>query len=372
MYKALDKWLPAYLTRTRRRPATDGPTDILLCVCDHFEPFHDTDKKGALARLESWNRKFPPLIGNFTDADGVHPKHTFFYPIEQYDRDVIDRLKSLCDASGAEVEIHLHHDNDTAQGLREKLDRGIRGFRDHGFLSRDPTGAIRYAFIHGDWALDDSHPTGRHCGVRNELRILRESGCYADFTMPSAPSPTQTRTINRLYYAKSSVRSKSHDTGERARTGPDGTQALRDDIDRLLLIQGPLGLNWERRKRGVFPRIENGDLTGANPPTMDRARLWLRLYNHVVGRPDTLFIKLHTHGAIERNSGVFLGDPYREFHEQLLENFNDGERFRMHYVTARELTNILHALEDGQTGPPGQHRDYLYRTAGKPTENDDK
>lgn len=372
MYKALDKWLPAYLTRSRRRPSAEGPVDILLCVCDHFEPFHDTDKTGALARLDSWIEKFPPLIREFKDADGIHPRHTFFYPIEQYDRDVIDRLESLSYASGGEVEIHLHHDNDTAECLREKLNRGINDFRSHGFLSRDPAGAIRFGFIHGDWALDDSHPTGRHCGVRNELRILRGSGCYADFTMPSAPSPTQTRTINSLYYGNSTEHPKSHDTGKRAKAGTEGTQEFRDDIDRLLLIQGPLGLNWERRKRGIFPRIENGDLTGANPPTMDRVRLWLRLNNHVVGRPDVVFIKLHTHGAIERNSGVFLGDPYRGFHEALLKNYNDGKRFRVHYVTARELANILHALEDGQTGPPGQYRDYLYKTAGKPTENDGK
>ena len=365
MYKALDKWLPAYLRRKRRLPPTDGPTDILICVCDHFEPFHDTDKDGALARLDSWIKKFPPLIRDFKDADGIRPRHTFFYPIEQYDRDVIDRLEKLCDASGGEVEIHLHHNNDTPEGLREKLDQGISDFRKHGFLSRDPAGAIRYAFIHGDWALDDSHPDARHCGVRNELRHLRESGCYADFTMPSAPSPTQTRTINSLYYAKSSDRPKSHDTGERASAG-DATHTYRDDPERLLLIQVPLGLNWERRKRGVIPRIENGDLTSVNPPTMDRLRLWLRLHNHVVGRPDTLFIKLHTHGAIDRNSSVFLGDPYRIFHEELLRTYNDGEQYRVHYVTARESANILHALEDGMTGSPGQYRDYLYKLAGKP------
>ena len=370
MYKALDKWLPAYLTRTRRRPPKDGPTDILICVCDHYEPFHATDKNGALARLKSWRDNFPTLVQEFEDADGIHPRHTFFYPIEQYDTEVIDQLESLTSACGGEVEIHLHHDNDTADGLREKLRQGIRDFRDHGFLSRDPSGAIRYGFIHGDWALDDSHPAGRHCGVRNELRVLRETGCYADFTMPSAPSPTQTRAINSLYYAKGSDRPKSHDSGDRACAGANDTRDFRDDNGRLLLIQGPLGLNWERRKRWVFPRIENGDLTGANPPTMDRVRLWLRLRNHVAARPDVLFIKLHTHGAIERNSGVFLGAPYQRFHQQLLEEYNDGEQYRVHYVTAREATNILHALEDGRTGSPGQYRDYLYKPAGKPKADD--
>ncbi len=366
MYKAFDKWLPGYLGRSRTSPPTDGPVDILLCVCDHFEPFNAADKRGALARMKAWNDAFPERIKKYRDADGVSPRHTFFYPIEQYDRDILDELERLTDACGGEVEMHLHHDNDTEAGLRSAVQQGVEDFRRHGFLSKDPSGDIRYAFIHGDWALDNSHPSGRHCGVHNELRVLRESGCYADLTMPSAPSPTQTKTINRVYYAKSSPRPKSHDSGRPASAGEGSTRDLRDDTGSLLLIQGPLGLNWERRKFGLMPRIENGDLTGANPPTMDRARLWLRLHNHVEARPDVVFVKLHTHGAIERNSGVFLGDPYRRFHERLLASFNDGEKFRLHYVTAREMANILHALEDGETGPVGQYRDHLFKLAGKP------
>jgi hypothetical protein len=42
----------------------------------------------------------------------------------------------------------------------------------------------------------------------------------------------------------------------------------------------------------------------------------------------------------------------------VLAAFNDGERFRLHYVTAREMVNIIHAAEDGKTGNPGQYRNY--------------
>ena len=42
---------------------------------------------------------------------------------------------------------------------------------------------------------------GRYCGVNDELTVLRETGCYADFTMPAAPDVSQTRTINAIYYA---------------------------------------------------------------------------------------------------------------------------------------------------------------------------
>jgi hypothetical protein len=35
---------------------------------------------------------------------------------------------------------------------------------------------------------------------------------------------------------------------------------------------------------------------------------------------------------------------------------------RLHYVTAREMVNIIHAAEDGRDGNPGAYRDYRYKT----------
>ena len=46
MYKALDIWLLPYLLRRRKRQFSK-PTDIMLCICDHFEPLHATNKKGS-------------------------------------------------------------------------------------------------------------------------------------------------------------------------------------------------------------------------------------------------------------------------------------------------------------------------------------
>jgi hypothetical protein len=289
------------------------------------------------------------MASAFRDADGEPPRHTFFYPIEQYDADVLAGIAALCHATRCETEIHLHHDNDTSENLRATLEEGKARFRSHGLLSTDAGGAVRYGFIHGNWALDDSHPEHRACGVRDELTVLRDTGCNADFTMPSAPHRCQTRTINSIYYATDTPAPKSHDTGTPARVG----QKPRGD---LLLVQGPLGLNWRRRKFGVVPRIENGDLTAANPPTADRIALWREIAVQVGGRPDWIFIKLHTHGGSGRNLEMLLGEPMRRFHELLAR-----EDFQLHYVTAREMVNIIHAAEDGKTGGPGAWRDYKYR-----------
>ncbi len=358
MYKALNLWLPAYLRRPRwKKP--DGVTDVLLAVCDHFEPLHGADKKTALKRLGVWRRDFPKLIEPFRDSSGCKPRHTFFYPIEQYDPDILSALAGLCGLTGAEVEIHLHHKDDTADSLREKLERGKENLARHGLLSRDEAGKISYGFVHGNWALDNSHPTGRFCGVSNELGVLKQTGCFADFTMPSAPSKTQTRTINSLYYATDTPAPKSHDTGEPARVCSN--LKLETSNSKLLLIQGPLGLNWERRKFGLLPKIENGDLTGVNPPRPDRIRVWTRLGIHVEGRPEWLFVKLHTHGGIPQNFQMLLGEPMRQFHQHLAENYSGKSGFRFHYVTAREMVNILLAAEDGKSGNAGEFRDYRFQ-----------
>jgi hypothetical protein len=396
MIKALDRWLPAYLRRPHRLAST-GVTDIMLAVCDHFEPLHNADKPTAFERLHRWQREFPPLIEPFRDADGIRPRHTFFYPVEQYDPDLVGELTKLCKSCGGEVELHLHHDRDTDAGLRAKLEKGKSDLARHNLLARDSAGNLRYGFIHGNWALDDSHPQRRYCGVPNELATLHDTGCYADFTMPSAPDPTQTRTINSIYYATEDGRPKSHDIGKPARVrdgvgrvtpyAPSEAQAqlsgahgvsrptdnsltsvpshLTPDLPHLLLVQGPLGLNWERRKFGLLPRIENGAITGANPPRPDRLRLWLRLGIHVLGQPNWLFIKLYTHGGIPQNMVTLLADPMRRFFEHALAAYNDGTNYRLHFVTAREMVNIIHAAEDGEVGNAGRFRDYRYISALK-------
>jgi hypothetical protein len=355
MFKSLDIWLPAYLLRSRRISAAGSPRHVLLCICDHFEPFRETDRAGALERVDQWLNRFPKQTEPFRDANGAGPKQTFFYPIEQYDQEIINRLAELCRDTGCEVEVHLHHKDDTAANLRATLERGKERLVRHGLLSRDAAGRVRYGFIHGNWALDNSHPHRCHCGVQNELAVLGETGCFADFTLPSAPNRAQTRIINSLYYASGTAKPKSHDRGVLVEAGkkPSGD---------LLLVQGPLGLNWKKRKFGFLPGIENSDLTGANPPTLLRLKTWLDLGIHVVGRPDWLFVKLHTHGAMPRNTAMFLGEPMQRFHRDLSRFASENKGLHFHYVTAREMVNILHAAEDGHSGDPGEFRNYRYQS----------
>lgn len=352
-------WLPGYLRslvegrRARRR--VQGVTDILLCVADHYEPLHgQVSSEVGLRRVRAWREAYPRLFSGLRDADGRPPRHTFFFPIEQYAPEYLEPLAELTREGFAEVEIHLHHDGDTSANLRQELTRFTRLLHErHGLLSRDAQGNIRYAFVHGNWALDNSLPDGRWCGVNDEIQVLLDTGCYADFTMPAAPSPAQVRTVNRIYYAADDPRApRSHERGVQARVGRPASG------NSLLMVQGPLGLTWRRAKWWVLPRMEDAAIHGQQPPTLVRLADWLDAGIGVAGRPEWVFVKLHTHGAPEGNARVLLGAAMVEFHRQLLAAFNDGRRWRVHYVTAREMANIVHAAEEGHEGNPGAYRDF--------------
>ena len=357
--KGLDRWLLSYLrTRHLRRDRQFGEeTDVLLCICDHFEPKRgNASPAKAQARIQEWLDKYPALFDRFRDADGRPPQHTFFYPQDEYEPELVEMTAKLCRAGYGEVEIHLHHDNDTAEGLRQKLlDFKKTLHQQHGLLSRDKrTGEIVYGFIHGNWALNNSRRDGRWCGVNNELGVLRETGCYADFTMPSAPDETQTSTINQLYWALDRPnQSKSHDRGLQLGIHAEPKRGL-------LMVQGPLLLDWKTRKFEVWPAIENGNLQKNQPPTENRFGLWLRASVKVATRPNWLFVKLHTHGLHEPNQDVLLGPAMTEFHEMLQRLSQRDMSIRVHYVTARELVNLALAAVDCGNERVDMLRGYRY------------
>ena len=340
--KNLHLWLPGAIFSSGTGNRFDGVQDIYIAICDHFEPqWGRPEKSVAIGRVDDWCREYPRQFERFRDSSGRPPQHTFFFPADEYQPEYLDRLAELCRAGFGDVDVHLHHDHDTAENLRQTLlDFKQTLHHRHELLRQDPrTGEVVYGFIHGNWALCNSRPDGRWCGVNEEVDILRQTGCYADFTLPSAPSATQTRTINSIYYANNCPgRAKSHETGIRARVGQV------PPAESLLLIQGPLGLNWRNRKAGLIPRIENADLTAANPPTWDRFQHWRRAGVHVEGAPGSVFIKLHTHGCKPSNSKMWLGGAAAAFHEQLAKQAAEG-RFRFHYVTAWEMAQRVHELE---------------------------
>lgn len=363
-------WIPAWIEErarahlrasARRLLGAGAPavTHLMVAICDHFEPFWtgDPERPGmaspaqAKARVAAWREGYPELARRFVDADGRPPRHSFFYPGEQYRPELLEPLAELCEQGLGEVEVHLHHDGDTRASLARSLRETLDAYATHGLV---PTagGERRWAFIHGNWCLANSRRDGRFCGVDDELDVLHELGCYADFTFPSAPDETQPALVNAIYYPSGDVaRRRAYERGRRVAVGTPRQP-------RVLVVEGPIALvPRPRGARGLPIRIDAAALTANDPATAARLRTWIAQQVHVAGRPDWVFVKLHTHGAPEREAASLLGPPQRAFHEALAELAATG-RFRIHYVTARELYNIARAAMDGKSGDPGLFRSY--------------
>jgi len=355
--RKMQYWIFSYLRGclfNRRSLSKNRPVDVIFCFVDHFEP-----KRGKPGlpiekkRMDFWAHQYPAVAVRHKDCDGFMPQHTFFYPAEEYEESYIDTLAGMCRQGLGEVEIHLHHENDTAENLKLTIEGFKSKLADKGLLSKEKvSGALKYGFIHGSWALGNSLNGGRYCGVNNELSALKDTGCYADFTLPAVFSEAQTRKINSIYYAQDTGKPKPHDTGEDVSSGKPASGGL-------MIIQGPLAFDLRRRKFGIFPKVEYGEISVTHAPDPDRVDLWIRQRIAVKNRPEWIFVKVYTHGVRDDNLDERYFTNLDRMFSYLEANYNDGKSYRLHYVSAREMYNIIKAAEAGKEGNPGQFRDYI-------------
>ena len=327
------------------RPSSERPICWLLFT-DHFEPYGGAPTDAvARERMSWWNSEWPKIANRHRDDFERKPRFTFFYPAEEYRPWVLDDLAIMTRQQIADVEVHLHHDGEPETAIRSLLADFVARLRtEHGLLRTGANGIAEWCFIHGNWALDNSHPDGRWCGLNNELTILRQLGCRADFTLPSAPSPCQTSTVNQIYWAVDDpARPKSHDSGTALIPG------VAAPTDSLLMMQGPLTVRMHPRYR-VLPTLEVGELAGYALPTPQRARSWLRAAPRV---GDHVFVKLFGHGAQERNGPALLNGGGLDRCLTMVREECDRRGWRLGFLSAWESTRLLHELANG-TCPPDQ------------------
>lgn len=328
-------------------------THIIFLIANHYEPALG---QTALERVEKWCELAQATGDSVRDHDGTPFRHTNFFPAEQYERPLLDRLASLQASGYGEVEIHLHHGlekPDTAENTRTILE----DFRDtlaieHKCLSReDPSAQPSYAFVHGNWALANS-AGGRYCGVDSEMQILAETGCYADFTLPSAPDQSQVPKVNAIYECGGPL---SEPVPHRWGTNLKVSRQFKGPV----IFTGPLVFNWGRRIRGFpVPRIDDGALAQNFPLTLGRFEGWRNARISVVGRPEWVFIKLYSHAFFTWDQDCMIGEQMRRFMGELLELADRIGDWKIHFASCREAYNMVLAAVDGKTGDPHQFRDY--------------
>jgi len=150
--KNMDIWFFSYLVQVFNRPKVSGPIHVLFCFVDHYEPkWRIDDIEIERARVDRWCSDYPSMAEHHKDADGCMPKHCFFYPEEEYRHEHLAKLSNLCYHGFGEIEIHLHHNNDTADNFTKVIRRFAHTLHhEHGALPIHPeSGEIGYAFIHG-------------------------------------------------------------------------------------------------------------------------------------------------------------------------------------------------------------------------------
>lgn len=356
--KQIHRWGPDYLrhvlSRKRESAKAAGTRHLLFSFCDHWEPlFGGVNDATGDERVKAWAEGYPKMASPFRDADGRHPCHSFFFPGEHYRSRWLETLADLARGGFGEVELHLHHDGDTRASLKADIERYVREIASHGHMSRGEDGRPRFAFIHGNWCLSNARSDGRWCGVDDEMPLLHELGCYADYTFPAPENEAQPTVVNQIFWPRGDLaRRRAYEGGERAKVGDK-------KLDRLLFITGPSGFFVDKKRF----RLEGSALTAHDPATEKRVSLWGDLGICVEGRPEWVFVKMHTHGAPEREAASLLGDGGKRLHELLAHHYNDGERWKLHYVSAREMYNVALAAMDGKSGDPNDYRNYLL---GKP------
>jgi hypothetical protein len=363
-------WGPSYI-RQRLRQITHraaGPLErIWVTIADHFEPkWRRADLSTAQGRVARWRTAWPEIARRcMPDSVGNAPRYTFFFPEEEYHPTLMEPLAEMVRDGIADVEVHLHHDGEGRQNFIDRMSSFCSVLHNEHGLLRKRNGKLTFGFIHGNWALDNSRPDGRWCGLRDEIRLLRDLGCYSDFTMPSGDSPTQARLINTIYYCNGDPdRPKSYDDG--VAVTPGG--GVEGD---LLIIPGPLGMRWKDR---WLPRLETGELRHGNVATPYRVGRWVELAPRI---GDDTFLKLYTHGAQERNSSALLRDVLETAFNLLVEEANRRE-CSIHFVSAwqmylaidaiRQRRDPLNAAHNGQIEGPiacNPYAVYVGKSAGR-------
>lgn len=319
----------------------NGPVNLYIAICDHYQPFWgQVSQEIAEHRVVTWCREYPRIARHHIDFRGRHPVHTFFYSEEDYNPNFIDSIYRVQKEGLCDVEMLVAHNNDSPQNFKRKIEE----FRDvlfhhHGLLRKDESGKIIYGFIHGYWALNNSRPDGKHCGVDHEIPILKDTGCFADFTYPSAPDITQPTIVNSIYFAKDIPdHPKAHEIGYPV------TKNAWSEND-LLFVQGPLGLNWKNRRYKLLPSIEHGGISYTSRFHLSRAALWVKTGVQISEIPGHIFVKLFTHGAIDQTIRyLFNEDGFAEMWSCLENKYNDGDNYRLFYVSAFEMYQTIKKL----------------------------
>ena len=165
-----------------------------------------------------------------------------------------------------------------------------------------------------------------------------------DFTFPAWQHSAQPRQANSLYYATDTPSPKSYETGTEVTAG-------KSQSGDLMIVQGALVPYFTRKGRAVRLAVDDSDIAHYRRYSPARLDRWIHAAIHVKNRPDRIFIKLHSHGCDDKNRPIMLKTDLDALFSDAEARYNDGTRYRLHYLSAREMFNVIKATEANADTP---------------------
>ncbi len=223
-----------------RRAPDSATTDVMVAIVDHFEPADRNGETQAGLDVSRWCQRYAEMVAGHYDSGGVRPQHTWFYRFEYLNPCCLRPISKAAFDGFGEMEFHLHHGFDTEETFSRKLSDGLALANQYGaMVSAAAQPRQQFAYIAGNWSLDNGSRDPAKSGCNTELRALNQAGCFADFTFPAIGSAAQPKKTNAVYYATDCPRPKSYNTGIDVQVG--GT--ARGD---LMIVQGPSLIDWQQ------------------------------------------------------------------------------------------------------------------------------
>ena len=348
---------------------------------DHFEPWstsideasaHAVDRMAEMARSSSYGRRLSLFYNVFIpyrlESDGPIGRDDVRAPGDRVvfnarsaiqERLARDVIRPLVATGGHEIHLHIHHEfwtrntshfdhpvsrwvnaSSTDDADRARLDLNFRLSKEA--IAREIGMPFeRWAFIHGNWALNASDPL--ICHVSDEMALIMQHGGFGDFSFPAGRSYCDPK-LERPFTCLPIDLPRAYD---------DPSSEPRPVDDRTGVMQSDRFFIWNSPIKAIHSSLDyysaaTRDFLKAPERVV---AIWLRK-SVCLGRK--LFIKTHAHSmrADYHSSDSSPGIPH--CHPDVIAVFDCLARvceragIELQFQTVNEVMSGLEALDGGQ------------------------